>query len=264
MPRPLPYAIARALRPLRRLRQGAAVKAKTGKRPTKSLCKTDVFIDPVYLYFSDEETRRQPPLIKNKRRPSKCAARMAEANERQHLIALILNASESALEKLRPAVAELASVLEAKRTAYAPGYDFQVLARTCAQQRKRNGKLDLPILPDGLQWPRKKYCEEHRNRGVDILTFLEKEWRSLIDNGYGEMRWLRLVDRSAARAITNFQRPLAKSNKRRRLPEHLRFLVEREVTDRKLSFGLAAFEIDPKLPETIAGRLRRGTQVFAR
>jgi hypothetical protein len=137
---------------------------------------------------------------------------------------------------------------------------FKLISKTCTQRRCRNGKLKLPKLPPNLSWPSKKYSKERRKRGVNIVEFLQEEWADLIEAGFGELRWLRLVDRSAARAIESYERG-GKTGPRRRLPKKLRFLTEREVTDRKLALGWDALRVDPRLLQTIAGRLRRGLNV---
>jgi hypothetical protein len=129
------------------------------------------------------------------------------------------------------------------------------------RERFSNGKLKLPPLPRGLRWPSKTYSEENRRHGTTIVQFLRDEWGALIANGFGELRWLRLADKSAAAAIDNFERIDKKTGVRRRLPEDVRFLRESEVIDRKLAGGLSAVMADPKLAAVLAYRVRHGIKV---
>lgn len=119
------------------------------------------------------------------------------------------------------------------------------------QQRFKNGKLQLPVLPDHLSWPTKKYSEfrsEHgRGQIVEFLRDREIGWPQLIEAGFNELRWLRMMDSSAARGIECFER------KGRKLPSNLRFLTEQEVTELN--------NRDLRLAVSLVSRIRRGNEV---
>jgi hypothetical protein len=139
---------------------------------------------------------------------------------------------------------------------------FRTAGRNVSQRRSKNGKPQLPKLPRGLRWPRKKYITQHRKHGTTIVQFLQDEWRHLIDAGYDELRWLRAKDLSATHGITAFERPHPTTRARERLPPELHFLTEKEVTDRKIAGGLAdAMRADPRIASTLAGRIRRGIEI---
>jgi hypothetical protein len=253
MARVLPFDLFRSLAPLRRpqtdhepgTRNGHAVR-KPGTS-YKSICPHRAIANPV-----GKDSRPQS-FTKNSVNSSARPLRKIAGSERQRLIDLLVEAPDSVISKLQPALAEVLGKTQQKQSG---GYDVNVLARTCRQPRRKNGKLKLPTLPKGLRWPEKQYGAEHRATGIQIVAFLEREWQRLVDRGYGELRWLRLVDPSAAKAVSNYRRWRAES--RQELPPHIYFLVEREVTDRKLAFGLRAVEIDAKLPQALVGRHRRG------
>jgi hypothetical protein len=141
---------------------------------------------------------------------------------------------------------------------------FKLASQPYTQRRSKNGKPKLPKLPASLSWPTKKYSKEHKKSGIDIERFLRDEWSGLIEAGYGELRWLRIVDSSAVHAITYYERPDPATGKRRRLPKELHFLTEKEITDRKIASGLAAaIKADPRLAVAVASRVRRGLDVPA-
>ncbi len=125
------------------------------------------------------------------------------------------------------------------------------------QHRQSNGKLLLPTLPAPYRWPKRKYSEAHRKTGVTIEQFLRTTWLDLVAAGYGELRWLRMVDRSAAMAVENYERKDAVTGLRRRLPPEIRFLREREITNGKVLSGLPSAVDDPRLYQAICTRVRR-------
>lgn len=195
--------------------------------------------------------------------------------ERQKIIALVERAPNTKLKTLATAVeaalsrrpvthrktekTENGSSTLAGNSVTATCSQFKSSNRTSTFRRCKNGKPKLPRLPEGLRWPSKKYSNVHKT--CTIEQFLRKEWLALIEAGYGELRWLRLRDPSAARAVAYFERFDASIGRRRQLPRELRFLTEKEVTDQKLANGLAAIATDPRLAVTLATRLRRGHQV---
>jgi hypothetical protein len=139
-----------------------------------------------------------------------------------------------------------------------PG-NFDAAGKQCVERRLRNGKLELPKLPSGLKWPRKKYAVAHRRDGVSICEFLRAEWKPLIEAGFGELRWLRRKDATAARAIDKFERVNAKTNERQRLPADIHFLRESEATNLRAAHGVDGR--DARLLGALAGRARRGRPV---
>lgn len=150
--------------------------------------------------------------------------------------------------------AQSARILSARQQFGFTGQDF-------AQRRYKNGKLKLPKLPPGLRWPRKKFSKERKRTGITIEQFLRNEWLPLIEAGYGELRWLRAVDITAAHGIEDFERVDRKTGERTRLPVELHFLTEREVTNRRLVAAITDggwIKSDPRLAYTIARRVHRG------
>jgi len=204
--------------------------------------------------------------------------------ERKRLLALIAKVPNSELSKIFPVVeAALSGRSNAKtsnrntsRLAAAAGPEvvtspahplraqFRSTDKVCNEPRFKNGKPKLPLLPEGLTWPKKRYAKERKKTGCTIEQFLRSEWSALIQAGFGELRWLRIVDRSAASAIDYLGRRVDEHGQRRRLPEDIRFLTEREITDEKLAGDLStAMQKDPRLAVAVASRLRRGTQIPA-
>jgi tetratricopeptide (TPR) repeat protein len=90
-----------------------------------------------------------------------------------------------------------------------------------------------PSLPVGLQWPSESYAQARKERGENIAQFLTRVWLPVIKLGAVDMRSLRALDPSAAKAIDNFQQsrdPV--TGLRRRLPAELDIPTKREVNDR--------------------------------
>src|SRR5262249_37670065 len=148
--------------------------------------------------------------------------------ERQRLIALIANAPRNKLKKLVSAVEAALPDLSGGRAStnssspqrsnlrgMAARRHFDSISQPFGQRGGKNGKLKLPKLPAGLSWTTKKYSIEHRRYGVTIEEFLRDEWLPLISAGYGELRWLRLVDPSAVNALNYLKRTGAAAKKRR-------------------------------------------------
>jgi hypothetical protein len=144
-----------------------------------------------------------------------------------------------------------------------PLAEFRLTKQACSKTRCANGKLKhLPKLEAPLRWPTKQFSREYHRHGTSIVQFLRDEWSELVEAGYGELRWLRMVDPTAATAVENYERIDPKTKKRKQLPADVCFLRERQVTDVKLAMGLGAVKHDPRLLETILGRLRRGKPVI--
>ena len=200
--------------------------------------------------------------------------------ERRKLLALIAGAPHSELGKIRSAVEAILSNQSTAKThdkdllgiatlgsvakdLRGPAHQqFRSIASICDGRRSKNGKPKLPFLPAELRWPLKKYSKQHKKSGCTIEQFLQCEWSHLVAAGYGELRWLRMIDPSAARAVAYFESRLDSNGERRRLPDDIRFLTEKEVTDRKLARGLVdAIKGEPRLALTVASRLRRGAAV---
>jgi hypothetical protein len=214
--------------------------------------------------------------LQEERRPSDLMADVELSTERQRIANLIASVPDAKLRAIEAAVRVALSRDDAAATrrvhtegapsAHSANEAFLNSARdqlggmkrASDQRRHQNGKPKLPKLPPGLKWPTKKYFVENRKNGVNIQQFLEAHWLPLIRAGFGERRWLRLVDSSAARGIENFERVDLQTGIRRRLPDHLHFLTEREVTDRRLPPGLSAvIEAQPRLVEAFVHRARR-------
>jgi hypothetical protein len=170
--------------------------------------------------------------------------------ERHKRLTLIANIPEQKLDQVSKAIKQALSEVPSHAVLC-----FSV-SEMLKYSRFNNGKLKLPRLPPGLTWPKKRYSQERRKHRITIESFLRSEWLPLIKAGYGELRWLRMVDVSAVRAITYFQR-LDKNGTRKRLPSELRFLTEGEVTDRTLaSAPVAALTTDPRAMAAIMARAR--------
>ena len=91
-----------------------------------------------------------------------------------------------------------------------------------------------PSLPVGLQWPSGSYTQARKERGQNIAQFLTRVWLPVIKLGAVDMRTLRALDPSAAKAIDHFQQsqdPV--TGLRRRLPAELDIPTKREVNDPK-------------------------------
>lgn len=128
---------------------------------------------------------------------------------------------------------------------------------------KQNQRQNLPPLPKGLTWPTETFSAAVK-KGENIVSFLERVWLPLIQAGFGELRWLRAVDPSAAQGVNNFERVDPATGERRRLPTHVRLLTKKESNDRKLLRGLEAFLEEPQLARTVVARLRRGVPLPAK
>ena len=227
--------------------------------------------DPIYTSGSksyDGRVRRKhlPPAIPTitKGRPADDAADLNLNRVRDRIIALIAKTSDQRLRKSFPVVQAVLTGKSSGASFYAkPSARIRSkrIVNKNGELRAANGKLMLPQLPSGLRWPKKTFSSEYHKRGVTIVQFLEQEWSGLIKAGYGQLRWLRMVDSTAARAVDTYERVDPQTKQRRLLPEHLRFLREREVTDVKLARGLDEIANDPRLLEAIAGRVRRGMHV---
>lgn len=218
--------------------------------------------------YAEGAERRSPPPSKKARRNLK--GRSPETvtdavldSERQRLIALLASATDETVQGIFPliaaAVARPAQSESVVRNggALAPQH-FRKAGNGCTERRCSNGKLKLPALPPDLHWPRKKYKFESK-RGISICEFLRSEWKHLIEAGYGELRWLRIKDPEAARAIDKYERVNKKTGQRRQLPAEIHFLREREVTNLMAAKGVAV--ADARLLGTLAGRARRGKPV---
>lgn len=217
-----------------------------------------------------EDTRMPAPAAFNKakaikRRPEKKRLDHELIIERRRILALLAAMSDETLKDVFPDV-ELALMRAAANgkvcaAACAPpgtSEPFRREAIRSTQRRCKNGKLKLPKLPPDLHWPKKRFSAE---RSLGIVAFLEREWAGLIARGFGELRWVRLVDSTAATAVDSYERPHRITGERRRLPAHLRLLREAEITDLKLAEGMDAIKNDARLLETIVRRLKRGAHV---
>ena len=263
--------------------QGASDNLNPG--PSSDHRPLSVYSLDVSCYPFGSDCRAQP-LSEDHRemvgRPLPTVVDVALSTDVQRLIALIARLPSTELKNFASAVQATLRARAADVSADAPSRGsapeisqtpnkilatrgFKASAAELRESRCANGKLKLPALPEGLHWPRKKYARENKKHGVTIEQFLRREWRPLIDAGYGELRWLRAVDPSAVSGITNYERRDPKTGKRNRLPPDLRFLTEKEVTDRKISANLAAaVKSDPHLAMAMAIRIRRGLKIPTR
>jgi hypothetical protein len=226
--------------------------------------------------YDDRDRRPQSPsqehVKETRRQPGRKPAEPDLITERQRLVALIARMPDEALAEVFSAVE--ATLQQAARCAKSAGRvprrdvkqplaEFRLTKEACSKTRCANGKLKhLPKLEAPLRWPTKQFSKEYHRHGTSIEQFLSDEWSELVEAGYGELRWLRMVDPSAATAVENYERIDPKTKKRKQLPSDVRFLRERQVTDVKLAMGLGAVKHDPRLLETILGRLRRGKPVI--
>jgi hypothetical protein len=246
------------------VKHAADTSAKTGSK------REVVYVFKRSSYSAVVERRSSPPSKKKNNKPEERPPEtMAEADvdlKRQRLIALLTRAPQHTVRKILP-------IVEAELTRGQPkppcakhvvipmvyGRAFGSVGKQCTERRLVNGKLELPKLPPGLKWPRKKYEVAHRREGISICDFLRAEWKPLIEAGYGELRWLRRRDISAARAIDKYERANSKTKQRRRLPEDLHFLRESEATNLRAANGVDGR--DARLLSALAGRARRGKPV---
>lgn len=224
--------------------------------------------------------RAKPPSQKDfkkiRRQPDQTPAGSDLISERQRLVALIADMPDEVLKEALPSiVSTLRKVADqscAKATRRAGGHgshgnQFRPTANACtkvasSESRHTNGKVKkLPKLEKPLHWPKKKFSKEYHRRGISIIDFLREEWAGLVEAGYGELRWLRIVDASAAAAVENYERKDPKTQKRKQLPMDIRFLREKEVIDAKLAMGIAVARQDHRLLDAAARRVRRGELV---
>ena len=230
--------------------------------------------------YHARDGRPKPPSqkdFKNKRRqPSGTPAESDLISERQRLAALIARMPDEVLKKALPSIVSALHKVAGQPCANAPrratghtvnGTKFGPAANVCTKivssnARHANGKVKrLPTVEQPLQWPTKKFSKEYRRTGISIVDFLRKEWADLVDAGYGELRWLRIVDSTAAAAVENYERKDPKTKKRKQLPTDIRFLREKEVIDAKLAMGIAVARQDHRLLNAAARRVRRGETV---
>ena len=233
--------------------------------------------------YYPRDGRLEPPSqkdLKMRRRPRSTPAVPTLISERQRLVALIARMPDEVLKEALPKIESTLQRASRQPCAKTPGGSppaqnvgdlvFRKAARECSKDagrtkdRHSNGKVKrLPALEKPLRWPTKKFSKEFHRRGISIVAFLRDEWAALVAAGYGELRWLRMVDPSAAAAVENFERRDPRTKKHKQLPPDIRFLREREVIDLKLAMGLsAAARNDPRLLDAASRRLRRGVSVL--
>jgi hypothetical protein len=173
----------------------------------------------------------------------------------------VVNAAERAIDAMikRHGVKRAAVAATRPRRKTANGHE--------ARRRSKNGKLQLPALPKRLKWPTKKYSDFYKERGGNIVEFLrdsEIGWFQLLQAGVAELRALRIIDPSALEAIKHYERRNRKTGERKHLAPELRFLREREVTDREIAScagNREAIKGNRRLAEAVAYRLRHGLDV---
>ena len=127
---------------------------------------------------------------------------------------------------------------------------------TLTNSRRR----ELPQLPEGMSWPNEKYSER-RDRGEDIVQFLDRVWRPIIQTRLITQQVLRLVDSSALDAMNNYTRKHPKTGKRLSLPQDLYIPSLKEANDAALAAGPEAIAKDPRLAQVFASRVRQGIKI---
>jgi hypothetical protein len=190
--------------------------------------------------------------------------------DRQRLVALLAQLPDEVLAATYPTIEATLKKAARRPNFKANGHrqdcatknqlpEFRLATAQCSRVRHGNGKVkQLPRLVPPDRWPNKKFNKEFRRHGISIVDFLRAEWSTLVAAGYGELRWLRMVDPSAAAAVENYERVDPKTKKRKQLPPDVRFMRERDVVNLKLAMGLDAALPDPRLLDAAARRLRRG------
>jgi hypothetical protein len=254
----------------------------SGNHEAKKACNDGEKLSGLYSNKSGSYDRcdgRPPPTSqqtckKIRRRPEASPAEPDLVSQRQRLVALLSRIPDEVLAVAYPEIE--ARLRKAAHMPCAKGsgrhgkpasgqaaLDFRFAEADCSKARHGNGKVKHPPrLAAPYRWPKKKFSTEFRRRGISIVDFLREEWSELISAGYGELRWLRMVDPSAATAVENYERVDPKSKKRKQLPLDVRFLREREVVNLKLSMGFDATKPDPRLLDAAARRLRRGMSLI--
>jgi hypothetical protein len=236
-----------------------------------------IYMGHLSLYVTGADRRQEPPSTKDSKKiRRRSLATMPDHSlntARQQLIALIASVPNAKLSEVRSAIESILQRRTTKSrsvhrssngshgsdhsTRQLVGRQFSSAGRVSAERRWKNGKLKLPKLPRGLRWPRKKFSKERKKTGITIEQYLRNEWLPIIRAGFGELRWLRFRDESAARGIEDFERTDPGTGERKRLPDDLHFLREKEVTDRKLALGIESIVSEPRLASTLVGRVRR-------
>ena len=111
-----------------------------------------------------------------------------------------------------------------------------------------------PLDPDKTNWPEEKFSDARRERGEDIITFLRRVWKPLIDAGAARVD-LRREDPSADRAVAAYT-TVAPDGSRKALPPDVHVPTKKEVNDRLLESGI----IPPEDLERLADVIRRRKQ----
>jgi hypothetical protein len=124
--------------------------------------------------------------------------------------------------------------------------------------RKKSGAV-LPKLPKGLAWPKETYSDACDRENV--VQYLERVWRPLIEAGFAHRRVVAMLDPSVIMGIKNYTRRNPSTGERRQIPKHLRFVTRREATDRILEAEPGAVFRNPQLAQAVASRLRRGAKI---
>lgn len=109
-------------------------------------------------------------------------------------------------------------------------YGFETVAKELASRRPPDlpipstpgrKKTVLPELPPDLKWPTRTFSQAAKE-GKSFIEFMEEEWSALIARGFGERRFINIVDPSAADGLSNFTARNPLTGSRKELPEHLR------------------------------------------
>lgn len=146
----------------------------------------------------------------------------------------------------------------------------EVAGRVGEKKEAPKVKRPRPELPVGLSWPQSDYGDwlEAQDDGGDIVTYLEREWLTILDAGRRDGRIY--VDRriiadwypGIITAIKNYRRPDKQTGERRQIPAALRFPVEKEVNNHELGSDImTSIKNDARLAQVVASRVRAGIKV---
>jgi len=131
--------------------------------------------------------------------------------------------------------------------------EFHKMFRAASQRRSYalivdEGGLDY----ESIQLPRETYSHAHKHLGENIVQFLERVWKPLIQQGATRVD-LRNIDPSAEKAVNNYT-SIRPDGTRRELPGDLYLPTKKDLNDRLLA---QVSEIPNSTLEAIVAAKRR-------
>lgn len=122
--------------------------------------------------------------------------------------------------------------------------------------------VDPGSIKDAISFdlPEETYSEAHKKRGENIIQFLERVWRPIIERKLVTLNEVRTIDVSITDAIVNYERKQP-GGQRRRIPEHLRFPKIGEVDFHR---GKRTSVTGPQSPAVVGLLLQRLVKVGPR